>query len=250
MRLSGSRSKQTVKVLIVDDHPHGREGMRDILSMDDAFEIIGEADGGEAAIAQIGERMPDLVLMDIHMPGVGGLEATQRIKLLYPSVIIVMVTVSDDISHLFEAIKRGAQGYLLKNLAPSAWLEYLRAVSIDEAPVSKELAFRLLKEFAAVSAADGAASSSSGNGAPAAKAANDSRTESFVTPLTNREKEILEQVALGRSNRAVAEELGLSEHTVKNHLKNILQKLHLQNRVQLVRYAVENGIAPFGGHQG
>lgn len=231
----------TVKVLIVDDHPHGREGMRDILEADASFEIVGEADSGEAAVAMLGETMPDLVLMDIHMPGIGGLETTQRIKLLYPSVIIVMVTVSDDIAHLFEAIKRGAQGYLLKNLAPAAWLEYLRAVAMDEAPVSKELAFQLLREFGAVS--ETAKIPVSIDGLPADKRAI--RTE-MVTPLTNREKEILEHVATGRSNKAVAAELGLSEHTVKNHLKNILQKLHLQNRAQLVRYAMEQGIAAFG----
>lgn len=223
----------TVKVLVVDDHPHGREGMRDILAGDPSFEIVGEADSGEAAIAFMNELMPDLILMDIHMPGIGGLETTQRIKLLYPSVMIVMVTVSDDIAHLFEAIKRGAQGYLLKNLAPSAWLEYLRAIAMDEAPVSKELAYRLLHEFGAAPA-------------PRARASQPQTGDQMVTPLTKREKDILEQVALGHSNRAVASELGLSEHTVKNHLKNILQKLHLQNRVQLVRYAMENGMTIAG----
>ncbi|QAY68279.1 response regulator transcription factor [Paenibacillus protaetiae] len=224
-----------IKVLIVDDHPHGREGIRDIIRMDSSFDIVGEADSGEAALAAVQKAEPDLILMDIHMPGMGGLEATQQMKLLYPSVIIVMVTVSDDSTHLFEAIKRGAQGYLLKNLAPSSWLEYLRAVAVDEAPVSKELAYRLLREF------DPAQKT------PARTSPSDwpkpDRGDETASPLTNRELEILEQVALGFSNKAVAEAFGLSEHTVKNHLKNILQKLHLRNRVQLVRYAIEKGMA-------
>jgi two-component system nitrate/nitrite response regulator NarL len=224
-----------VRVFLVDDHPHGREGMRDIVMSDSSFDVVGEADSGESAIAAIQQLKPDLVLMDINMPGMGGLEATQRLKLLMPSLKIVMVTVSDDITNLFEAIKRGAQGYLLKNLAPSAWMEYLRAISLDEAPMSKELAFRLLQEFSA--------SKPQAVKRPASKLQSlDKDADVITTPLTEREKEVLERVATGASNREIAGELGLSEHTVKNHLKNILQKLHLDNRVQLTRYAFEQGI--------
>lgn len=221
--------------MIVDDHPHGREGMREILSGDNMFDVVGEAASGEEAIAKAAELMPDLVLMDIRMPGIGGLEATYRLKLLLPSLKIVMVTVSDDITHLFEAIKRGAQGYLLKNLAPSSWLQYLKEVVVDEAPMSKELAFRLLQEFA--SSADRRAEK------PASGTAGEAGASySSVSPLTEREKEVLERVATGASNREIASELRISEHTVKNHLKNILQKLHLDNRVQLTRYAMEQGL--------
>ncbi|MFC5648145.1 response regulator [Paenibacillus solisilvae] len=248
-----------IRVLLADDHPHGREGMREIVGMDASFEIIGEAVNGEQATVMAAELRPHLVLMDINMPVMNGMEATQIIKSLDPQIKIIMVTVSDDISDLFEAIKRGAQGYLLKNLSPSAWLEYLRAVAVDEAPMSKELAFRMLQEF------------NSGRGEPAvhSKGADDKRNgkpgaaagepvkgaarennrsagreseESGKTPLTQREREILEQVAAGHSNRAIAEAFELSEHTVKNHLKNILQKLHLDNRVQLARYAMEKGL--------
>lgn len=208
------------RVLIADDHAHAREGMRDILSIDPTFVIVGEAVNGEEALAMTETVMPDMILMDISMPVMGGLEATKRIKERFPYVKIVMVTVSDDITHLFEALKKGAQGYLLKNLQPSAWHEYLRAIAIDEAPMSKELAFRILQEF----------SSKGPNKPPAA------------TPLTSREREILERVAKGESNKEIAAQFSLSEHTVKNHLKNILQKLHLENRVQLTRYALEHGL--------
>ncbi|RJE91195.1 DNA-binding response regulator [Paenibacillus sp. 1011MAR3C5] len=222
-----------VKVLIVDDHPHGREGIREILLGDDLFEAVGEASSGEEAIALASDLKPDLVLMDIRMPGMGGLEATYRLKLLLPSIKIIMVTVSDDITHLFEAIKRGAQGYLLKNLDPSAWLQYLREIAVDEAPMSKELAFRLLQEFSA-----GASVGMAGN-----ETAEYQHSSAFpLTPLSGREHEVLQRVATGASNREIAAALSLSEHTVKNHLKNILQKLHLENRVQLTRYAMEQGL--------
>ncbi|WP_419872018.1 response regulator [Candidatus Pristimantibacillus sp. PTI5] len=230
-----SETAVRVRVFLVDDHPHGREGMRDIVMSDDSFTVIGEAASGEEAIAVIENMKPDLVLMDINMPGMGGLEATQQLKLLMPSLKIVMVTVSDEITNLFEAIKRGAQGYLLKNLAPSAWLEYLRAISLDEAPMSKELAFRLLQEFSANKPKEAKRLASKPQRL-------DKDAETITTPLTEREKEVLERVATGASNREIAGELGLSEHTVKNHLKNILQKLHLDNRVQLTRYAFEQGM--------
>jgi len=271
-------SEHKIRVLLADDHPHGREGMREILSRDSAFEIVGEAEHGEQAVALAAEYGPDLVLMDINMPIMNGMEATQHIKIIDPKIKIVMVTVSDDITDLFEAVKRGAQGYLLKNLSPSSWLEYLRAVAVDEAPMSKELAFRLLQEFnsggrseqtrGASAASEGqsgklrkgnpsaeqsASSSVSGKerslrsnrrmAAGAAKSLPGSDIDGLgKTPLTLRERDILERVAVGDSNRQIAETYGLSEHTVKNHLKNILQKLHLDNRVQLTRYAMEKGL--------
>lgn len=232
-------SQSAARVMLVDDHPHGREGMREILSGDRSFEIIAEATSGEEALTLIERQQPDLVLMDIRMPGMGGLEATQRIKSRFPAVKIVMVTVSDDISDLFEAIKRGAQGYLLKNITPSQWLEYLRAVAYDEAPMSKELAARLLLEFTGALGQSGRAAASPVGGSTKPEPRTSSASS---TPLTEREKEILERVAYGDSNREIAATLGISEHTVKNHLKNILQKLHLDNRVQLARYALQQGM--------
>ncbi|SFJ01891.1 two component transcriptional regulator, LuxR family [Paenibacillus sp. UNC496MF] len=226
-----------VRVLLADDHPHGREGMRDIVGGAPEFEIVGEAANGEQAVAMAAQLAPDLVLMDINMPVVSGMEATQLIKAFDPRIKIVMVTVSDDITDLFEAIKRGAQGYLLKNLSPSSWLEYLRTVALDEAPLSKELAFRMLQEFNGGSGS-GSARRPGQQGPPGGRGPEDRAH----TALTQREREVLEQVASGGSNRQIAEAFGLSEHTVKNHLKNILQKLHLDNRVQLTRYALEKGL--------
>jgi len=205
----------TFRVMIVDDSELAREGIRMILESDPAFEVVVEGTSGEEAIVLSDMWMPDLILMDIQMPGIGGLEATKRLKEKYPFIKVVMVTVSDDIAHLFDAIKKGAQGYLSKNLKPETWLEYLKAIAVDEVPMTRELAFRILKELSPMG------------------------TE--VSPLTAREREILGLVAKGMSNKEISSNLDLSEHTVKNHMKNILQKLHLENRVQLARYAYEQG---------
>ncbi|WP_339315724.1 response regulator transcription factor [Paenibacillus sp. FSL R10-2734] len=207
------------RVLVVDDHAHAREAMCEILSMDDSFEVIGVVESGAEAIAFTAQWMPDLILIDIQMPVMDGLETTRRIKQEYPYVKIVIVTVSDEISHLLEALKQGAQGYLLKNLAPSTWIQYLQAIVNEEAPLSRELAFQILKEFTVPSVSNEGES------------------------LTAREKEILSCVSSGSKNKEIALSLGISEHTVKNHLKNILQKLQLQNRTQLTRYALEQGLA-------
>ncbi|WP_019535239.1 response regulator [Paenibacillus ginsengihumi] len=209
-----------LRVLIVDDSEMAREGMRMIVESDPAFIVVAEGKSGEEALALSEQWMPDLVLMDIQMPGMGGLEATRRLKEKFPYLKVVMVTVSDDIAHLFDALKKGAQGYLLKNLKPEAWHEYLKAIADDEAPMTRELAYRILKEFSPLGA---------GAGGPQ------------HSPLTGREREILGLVAKGLSNKEISNALDISEHTVKNHLKNILQKLQLDNRVQLARYAYEQG---------
>lgn len=231
------------RVLLVDDHRHARQGMREIVEGCPDFLVVGEAASGEEAVGLMPDACPDLVLMDIHMPGMGGLAASKTIKEAYPAVKIVIVTVSDEPAHLFEALKKGAQGYLLKNLNPSAWREYLRAVAADDAPLSADIALSILREFAgrggsAASSGDGAAGSRS----QGKRAEGQESGEPLREDLTPREKEILLEVARGLTNRDVAAALGVSEHTVKNHLKNILQKLHLGNRVQLTRYAYEQGI--------
>ncbi|KON70926.1 chemotaxis protein CheY [Peribacillus butanolivorans] len=209
---------QPFRILIVDDHSHAREGIREILEEYKDFLIIGEGKNGEEAIKLTEELMPDIILMDIQMPVMNGLEATKRIKLKFPYVKIVMITVSDDITDLFDALKKGAQGYLLKNIQSEAWYEYLKAFALDEVPMSKEIAFQILKDFP------------------------QSTMTKEKTPLSTRELEVLQLVAKGLSNREISETLFISEHTVKSHLKNILSKLHLDNRVQLTSYAFQQGL--------
>jgi len=217
----GAYGMQRFRVVIIDDSEQAREAIRTILESDPVFVVVAEGTSGEEALKLTAEWMPDLILMDIRLPGMNGLEATKLVKDRYPYVKIVMVTVSDDIAHLFDALKRGAQGYLLKNLNPESWIEYLKAICFDEAPMTRELAFRILKEF---SHPDRSADSGEA-----------------ISPLTARETDILRLVAKGLSNRDIAAQLTISEHTVKNHLKNIFHKLHLENRSQLVRYVYERG---------
>lgn len=189
------------------------------------FEIVGEASSGEDAIVQCGEVAPDVVLMDIHMSPMDGLEATRRIKQAYGTIRIVMLTVSDDVADLFTALQFGAQGYLLKNMDPDEWLTYLRALLDDNSDAAR-MADKLFQRFRAPI------------GNP-----NEGPTPSM---LTSREQEITAYVAQGDNNRQIAEKLLISEHTVKNHMKNILVKLGLENRVQLTGFAIKHGLTRKG----
>ena len=209
------------KVVIVDDHQHARAGIRELLSQDRRYEIVAEVTNGEEAIQMARLHSPDLIIMDIHMQTMNGLEATKHIKAASPDTKIVIVTVSDEITHLFEAIKNGAQGYLKKNVKPSLWLDYLNAIMHDEAPLSKELAHQMLMEF---------------------MTQKQDKPSDELNNLTEREYEVLKLVAIGQTNRAISEKLHISEHTVKNHLRNIMQKLHVANRVQLTNLAYKAGI--------
>lgn len=209
---------QPYRVLIADDHEHAREAIRDIVGSYEKFLIVGEATNGEEAISLTEQLMPDIILMDINMPKLDGLSATKIIKTNYPYVKVIIITVSDEVTNLFEAIKKGAQGYLLKNINPSAWFEYLQAIADDEIPMSEDLAYKLLKEFT-----------------------TQKEKQTAKNPLSTREQEVLELVAKGYPNKQISAELSISEYTVKNHLKNIMHKLHLENRVQITRYAYEKG---------
>lgn len=210
---------QPFRVLIVDDHHHAREAMRILIGQDPLFEIVGEGCSGEEALRLTEALMPELILMDIKMKGKDGLETTKEIKEKFPYVKVVIVTVSDEALNLFDSLKKGASGYLLKNLNPSSWAAYLKAVMLDDVPLSKDFADQLLKEMTMRQ-----------------------DKESLGVQITAREREILQWVAKGSSNREIAERLFISEHTVKNHMKNILHKLKLDNRVQLTRFAIENHI--------
>jgi RNA polymerase sigma factor (sigma-70 family) len=212
----GDGMTKPVRLLIADDHFLAREGVKEILEGQKEFEIVGEASNGLQAIEKTRELLPELVLMDISMPKMNGFDATKEIKKQFPNVKIVIMTVSYDITDWFEALKRGAQGYLLKNLNTEDMLNGLKAYSLDEIPMSKEMAFRIWKEFK-----------------------KDGQAEQT---LSIREQEVLQLVAKGCSNKEISKQLGISENTVKTHMKNILGKLHLENRVQLASYAYDNGI--------
>ncbi|MNI12580.1 Transcriptional regulatory protein DegU [compost metagenome] len=215
-------NSSTYRVLIVDDHPLARKAIHSMLDADPAFLVIGEAYHGEEAIVLCEDIQPDLVLMDIHMTPMNGLEATRRIKQQFPQIRIVMLTVSDDVADLFTALQFGAQGYLLKNMDPDEWLTYLHALLDDNSEVARQMADRLFHRFRSPSGPP--------SGMPS------------IHILTAREQEITACVAAGDNNRQIAEKLLISENTVKNHMKNILDKLDLDNRVQLTAFAVKAGL--------
>lgn len=187
------------------------------------MDVVGEASNGVEAVEKARALKPDLILMDVHMPQMNGLEATRIVKTERPETKIVILTVSDDDENLFEAIKSGAQGYLLKSLQSQAFFDLLNGVAQGEAPISRGLATKILGEFARHLQQD------------EAQAAN-------KEDLTDREKEVLRLVAEGSTNRDIAGKLNVTENTVKYHLKNILEKLHLRNRAQAVAYAMQTGL--------
>ncbi len=213
---------EAIRVLLVDDHALFRNGISSLLSEEEDFEIVGEAGSGEEALEKARELEPDLILMDIYMPGGDGLAATRRIKEEMPSIKIVMLTVSEEDHNLFEAIKSGAQGYLLKKMGAREFLEMLRGVSRGEAPISRSIASKILAEFA--------------------RQAHRAPEADRGVELTRRERDVLELLTKGYTNKEIAAALGISENTVKNRMRSILEKLHLENRVQAVAYALKEGL--------
>lgn len=212
---------EPIRILLVDDHALFRDGVASLLAEQEDFEVVGEAQDGEEALKKARELMPDLILMDIYMPGVDGLTATRRIKEDMPYVKIVILTVSEEDQNLFEAVKSGAQGYLLKKEGAQRFLDLLRGVSRGEAPMSPPMAAKILNEFAR----------------------QPRRPEAVPgVQLTPREREVLELLTKGLTNKEIGAALSISDNTVRNRLRNILEKLHLENRVQVVAYALQKGL--------
>ncbi len=213
-----------MRLLIADDHPLFRDGLRSLLEAR-GMEVVGEARTGLEAVEQARRLKPDVVLMDLSMPEMNGLAATRLLSGSMPDVKVVILTASEDDTDLFEAIKSGAQGYIFKNLESDAFFRLLDGVANGEPALTPGLAKKLLGEFA--------------KPAPQARATADQGPEA----LTEREREVLDLLVQGvTSNRDLAERLVVSENTVKFHLRNILDKLHVQNRAQVVAYAVRHGM--------
>ena len=208
------------RLLLVDDHALFREGLAGLFAYQEDFTVAGEAEDAETAVAQAEALRPDLVLMDVDLPGQDGASATRRIKVLIPKTTVVMLTAYDDTEKLMEAVKAGAQAYLLKNIRTAELLYELRGLAAGEAPISRRMATRMLEEF---------------------RRGQKAQVEEPEADLTARELEVLEPVAARLQNKEIAARLVISEHTVKNHLKSILSKLQLRSRRQAAAYGVARG---------
>jgi DNA-binding NarL/FixJ family response regulator len=218
--MSEKASGSSIRVMVVDDHELFRQGVSSILSRIDDVEVVAEAENGRVAVQKAKEYRPDVVLMDINMPVCDGLRATRQIKAEHPDIRILILTVTDTEEMLFEAIKSGASGYVLKNATPALLIDSVKRVSAGEPVIPGNLAMRIITEFSRPA---------EGKGTP------------VVDQLTEREVEVLRHLSTGASNREIAKALFISENTVRNHVRSILEKLHLANRVQAAAYAVREG---------
>lgn len=218
------RSAERIRVLVADDHALYRRGLEMVLGQEDDIEIVGEASDGAEAIRRAEELLPDVVLMDIRMPRRSGIEACTAIKEIVPSTKIVILTISDEESDLYEAVRAGANGYLLKDVPGEEIADGIRAVAGGQSLISPSMASKLLSEFATMIKK------------------SEERPQMPVPRLTDRELQVLKLVARGMANKEIAVELFISENTVKNHVRNILEKLQLHSRMEAVVYAVRERI--------
>lgn len=210
-----------VKLLLVDDHKLFREGLRRILELEHDLKVVGEAGSGRIALEQLTVCDPDVVLMDINMPDMNGVEATRAIKELFPKIAVLVLSIHDDREYLLEVLKSGASGYLLKDVDPDRLIEAIRDVAKGGSIVHPGLTSKLINELNRLS----------------------NHTLSVVeSPLTGREGEILSLMAKGLSNGDIAKKVYISEKTVKNHVTNILRKLNVTDRTQAVIEGVKKGL--------
>ena len=208
-----------MRIVLADDHALFRDGVSSLLQAW-GHQVVGHAAGGQEAVDLVADLEPDLVLMDVRMPGMSGVEATQAIAAVRPDMPIVMLTVSEDEEDLFAAIRAGARGYLLKDLEAAQLHTMIDAVARGDAAITPATAARIIRHLAARGTAD----------------------ESGADRLTARELEVLRLVTAGRRNKEIAAELGISENTAKYHLRNILEKLHAQSRTEVAARALREGL--------
>lgn len=216
---------QEIRLVLADDHAVVRSGTRELLEQQPDFNIVGEASNGEEAVRLVGELMPDVVVMDVRMPKMSGVEATREIKSTYPTVRILVLTAHDDDEYVFALLQAGANGYLLKTAEIEELVRAIRAVAAGQTALAPEVTGKVVAQFA------------SGKSLP------DMQTETQETydGLTERELDILRLVGKGLSNKQIGKQLYISDRTVQAHLSNIFSKLNVSSRTEAVMYAVRKG---------
>jgi DNA-binding NarL/FixJ family response regulator len=226
--MDAAPEEKRIRILIVDDHPLFRQGVRWALEAEPDMEVVGEASDGQRALELAVRLVPDVVLTDINIPGPDGVEIARSLKATLPHTFVVLMTAYDDEEQLFDAVKVGAAAYFLKDLGPQELMDGIRRASrgeylINESVLTKPtIASQVLKQFTDFSGAD-------------------KEVEPLYIPLSLREIEVLEQIALGNSNKEIARALKISDQTVKNHITSILRKLAVNDRTQAVVYAIRHG---------
>ncbi|SCU74542.1 Nitrate/nitrite response regulator protein NarL [Cupriavidus necator] len=213
----------TIRILLIDDHTLFRSGIRALLQRQADFEIVDEAADGVEGIKRAKQHRPDVILLDLNMPGLSGLEALQLLVEDLPQTAVIVLTVSEEAEELAAALRGGARGYLIKNIETEALIAGIRRAAAGEPVISDRMTAKLVAQFRAP--------------APVAAARQDEAPR-----LTAREREIVQGLARGESNKEIARDLGVAESTVKIHVQNILKKLNLASRVQVAVYAVEHGL--------
>ncbi len=222
------RIMEKIKVLIADDHGVVREGLMAMLQANDIVDVVGEAKHGMEAVEQTKKLLPDVILMDLRMPCMDGVEATRLIKREFPHIGIIALTMNEEQQHVFDLVRAGATGYLLKDSDSLQIVDAIRAIARGDSLIHPSVAGKILAEFSLL-------------------AADKAQTRSLVDhDLTEREITVLRLVASGQTNKEVANSLELSEKTIKNHLGNIFHKLHVYDRTQAAVLAIRRGIIPLG----
>ncbi len=221
-RLEAEPERDEPRVLLVDDHDLFRTGLASLLG-DHGVHVVGEAASGNAALGLVQELAPDVVVMDLNMPGISGVEATREIATLAPRTRVVVLTISADDGDVVDAVMAGACGYLLKDSSVQQLIAGIRAAAAGESLISPQIAAKVLQLVRSQGAASGAG-------------------DTVRPDLSDRELEVLKLIAIGKDNAEIARELFISPKTVKNHISNILMKLQIENRIQAAVYAVRAGI--------
>ncbi len=231
-------SGNKVKIAVVDDHQLFREGLKRIINMEDDLEVVGECGDGAQAVELCQQLGPDVVLMDINMPTESGVDATERLKTAFPDIKVIILSIHDDESYVFETLRKGACGYLLKDMDAEALINAIRSVVSGYSYIHPKVTGKLINQLRRMTYADGFGSLPRGSGIAGARIAYADREG---MPLTKRESDVLRLMAEGKSNKQIGDDLFISEKTVKNHVSSILQKMEVDDRTQAVIIAIKNG---------